>query len=363
MFYTPKILIVDDDKELLETLKLDISKRFKKFDVVACASAEDAFNKIKQYDMNGDPIAFVLSDERMPGISGYEFLKVLKETHPKARKGILTAYGEKEHAIKSFQEAGIDFYLDKPSSPKLIEKNIKDSIDKYIDSLGLELRIGDIYIREVETRYELEQAFRLRYDVYVEEMGVYKLDKLTEEQRQTKQVWDEFDFRSDVIQIVAMEKGECIGRVRLIDGDCPLYRDFNLEDDVKKGNYIREASKLMIKKKYRGTQVLPAILRLVYNYSVQKGFIYLSCLPPLTRLYRKLGFEKFGEPFWHTELEKNYVAMRLDINYIVSNYKDIPHVNKHLVKMIILPISRTPLKKINEYIRSQIYKLEYLLTK
>ncbi len=365
MFYKPKILIVDDDKELLETLKLDISKRFKKFDVVACASAEEAFNKIKQYDMNGDPIAFVLSDERMPGKSGYEFLKELKVTHPKARKGILTAYGEKDHAIKSFQEASIDFYLDKPCPTETIEKNIKSSLEKYIDSLGLELKIGDIYVREVETRYELEQAFRLRYDVYVEEMKYISKNRLDAESLQTKMEKDEFDNQSLTTHLVAMKDGIAIGYVRLIDGICPMENDtFNLNEYRNNNILPREVSRLIVEKKFRRSEVTLALLRLVYNYSKDREYLFCTSTKTHEKMYRKIGFKKMQEtPLKNYKLTGMWYPFVLDINDTVQNCFNLKDVNGWLVKMITLPISNKKIRNTISYYRNIIYKLGYLLNK
>jgi predicted GNAT family N-acyltransferase len=65
-----------------------------------------------------------------------------------------------------------------------------------------------------------------------------------------------------------------------------------------RGRYIREPSKLMVDPDYRGTELLMGILRLFFHicrHVDSLNEMYLSCLPQLQTLYRKLGFKQIGE--------------------------------------------------------------------
>ncbi len=63
------------------------------------------------------PIALFLADQRMPAMSGTEFLGEARKLYPQARKVLLTAYADTEAAIESINAIGLDHYLMKPWDP------------------------------------------------------------------------------------------------------------------------------------------------------------------------------------------------------------------------------------------------------
>ncbi len=67
-----------------------------------------------------------------------------------------------------------------------------------------------IVFKEVETKYELEQVFRLAYEVYVDELKRVNFNRLTEDERQKKQMSDEWDFRADTRHIIALKDAKAM---------------------------------------------------------------------------------------------------------------------------------------------------------
>jgi thioredoxin reductase (NADPH) len=81
------------------------------------ASGQAALDTLAQVKAREEPVALLLSDQRMPGMSGVEFLERSREQYPEARRVLLTAYADTEAAIKAINTARIHYYLNKPWDP------------------------------------------------------------------------------------------------------------------------------------------------------------------------------------------------------------------------------------------------------
>lgn len=100
---TDKILIVDDDQGIRFFLEEALTKKGYKVDSVA--SAEEALSKVKQ-----DAFNLILLDVRLPGMSGLDAIKKLRELDPSAPIIIMTAHGSRDMAIRAVQEGAYDFF-------------------------------------------------------------------------------------------------------------------------------------------------------------------------------------------------------------------------------------------------------------
>jgi thioredoxin reductase (NADPH) len=114
----PVILAVDDDPQVLRAVERDLRGRFgSDHRIVAAdggASALDASHRLK---LRGTPVALFLADQRMPGMTGIEFLAAAADVHPGAKKVLLTAYADTEVAIAAINTIRLDQYLLKPWDP------------------------------------------------------------------------------------------------------------------------------------------------------------------------------------------------------------------------------------------------------
>ena len=81
------------------------------------ASGQAALDTLAQVKAREEPVALLLSDQRMPGMSGVEFLERAREEYPEARRVLLTAYADTEAAIQAINTARIHYYLNKPWDP------------------------------------------------------------------------------------------------------------------------------------------------------------------------------------------------------------------------------------------------------
>lgn len=124
----PVLLIVDDDPQVLTAVERDLRAHYRsEYRIVKASSGQEALESIHRLKRRGTPLALFLVDQRMPNMSGTEFLKEALEIYPDARKVLLTAYADTQAAISSINEVGLDFYLMKPWDPP--EENLYPVLD------------------------------------------------------------------------------------------------------------------------------------------------------------------------------------------------------------------------------------------
>jgi thioredoxin reductase (NADPH) len=112
------ILTVDDEEQVRNAVERDLRKRYRKdYRVIKTASGKEALETLESLRERGDLVALFLADQRMPGMSGTEFLADASKIYPDARKVLLTAYADTEAAIQAINRVDLDHYLMKPWDP------------------------------------------------------------------------------------------------------------------------------------------------------------------------------------------------------------------------------------------------------
>jgi thioredoxin reductase (NADPH) len=114
----PILLAVDDDVNVLEAVVQDLRRNYgAEYRVMRAASGQAALDTLAQVKAREEPVALLLSDQRMPGITGVEFLERSRELYADAKRVLLTAYADTEAAIRAINSARIHYYLNKPWDP------------------------------------------------------------------------------------------------------------------------------------------------------------------------------------------------------------------------------------------------------
>ena len=114
----PILLAVDDDISVLEAVVQDLRRQYgSTYRVVRAGSGQAALDTLKQLKTREEDVALLLSDQRMPGMTGVEFLQSAQTIYPEARRVLLTAYADTEAAIRAINTARIHYYLTKPWDP------------------------------------------------------------------------------------------------------------------------------------------------------------------------------------------------------------------------------------------------------
>jgi thioredoxin reductase (NADPH) len=114
----PYLLVVDDDPQVLAAVRRDLRSKYRDhYTVVSASSGAEALDVAGQLKSRGEALAMVISDQRMPMMSGHEVLMKSRDLYPLARRVLLTAYSDIDAAVKAINEAHIDYYLSKPWDP------------------------------------------------------------------------------------------------------------------------------------------------------------------------------------------------------------------------------------------------------
>jgi thioredoxin reductase (NADPH) len=114
----PILLAVDDDPSVLEAVMQDLRRQYgAKYRILRAGNGPSALETLNQLRAREEPVALLLSDQRMPGMTGVEFLERSQEIYPEARRALLTAYADTEAAIRAINSARIHYYLTKPWDP------------------------------------------------------------------------------------------------------------------------------------------------------------------------------------------------------------------------------------------------------
>lgn len=128
----PVLLTVDDDQEVLRAIERDLRRKYASdYRVLRAESGPAAMEIVRELKVRNNSVALFLVDQRMPGLSGVEFLEQAMTLYPDAKRVLLTAYADTDAAIAAINEAGIDHYLLKPWHPP--EENLYPVLDELLE--------------------------------------------------------------------------------------------------------------------------------------------------------------------------------------------------------------------------------------
>lgn len=118
----PAILCVDDEPGVLEGLELHLRRGFR------VHTATSGAQGLQMIDSHG-PFAVVLSDMRMPEMSGAVFLSKVREKSPASTRMLLTGQTDMQSAIQAVNEGQIFRFLTKPCPPKQLKAVFEDAVE------------------------------------------------------------------------------------------------------------------------------------------------------------------------------------------------------------------------------------------
>jgi sigma-B regulation protein RsbU (phosphoserine phosphatase) len=143
-----KILLVDDEPKVLAAIKRQLRKEFR---FETALSGEEA---LKVIDEKG-PFAVVVSDYKMPGMNGIDFLCKVKSVDPDTVRMMLTGSADMSTAIAAVNEGSIFQFHPKPCPADTLGKAIKSGIDKYRATTESQTEMKKV-------KMSLEQASRIQ---------------------------------------------------------------------------------------------------------------------------------------------------------------------------------------------------------
>lgn len=126
------ILAVDDDPQVLAAVARDLRQQYgKDYRILRTSSGAEALETLTDLKARGDTVAVLVADQRMPAMTGTEFLAEAQQIFPDAKTVLLTAYADTSAAIEAINSVHLDHYLLKPWDPP--EEHLYPILDELID--------------------------------------------------------------------------------------------------------------------------------------------------------------------------------------------------------------------------------------
>ena len=159
------LLYVDDEPENLRVFELAFRRQFS---ILTAQSAEEGLRLL-----NENPVAVVLSDQRMPGVSGVEFLSRVRALDPTTIRILVTAYGDAEILGEAINDGSIYRYVPKPWEPEDMRVTLCRAIERYalererstlLNELSLLNRLSKALHREIDLDRLIELLLRATHE-------------------------------------------------------------------------------------------------------------------------------------------------------------------------------------------------------
>jgi len=142
------ILIVDDEPDILTSLRIAFEGAYRVF---TAPSGEEGLAILRR-----EEIAAILADQRMPGMTGAEFLRRAIEISPESIRMMLTAYTDVADLMAAINNGRIYRYIVKPWEPAELEMDVQRAVEAYEMSIALERKHAEL----AELNEQLRQAQR-----------------------------------------------------------------------------------------------------------------------------------------------------------------------------------------------------------
>lgn len=148
----PVILTVDDDPQVLNAVERDLRRRYRpEYRILKARSGGEALESVGRMKQRNESLALFLADQRMPEMTGVEFLQRAVDLYPEAKRVLLTAYADTEAAIKAINDVQVDYYLLKPWDPP--EEKLYPVLTDLLDDWRLAYRAPFEGIRAVGNQW------------------------------------------------------------------------------------------------------------------------------------------------------------------------------------------------------------------
>jgi two-component system, NtrC family, response regulator HupR/HoxA len=177
------VLIVDDELRSRESLQRVLAEEF---DVLCAQNAQEA-----EAILAGDLVQVILCDQRMPGETGVDFLRRVREAWPDPVRMIISGFSESEDIIAGVNEAGIYQYITKPWHPQKLVDCVRDAVRLYRmqkepGGLGADAKPSHATLNRVLAERRREQRRMFEFDRIIHEPGGPMAETLSLARRATR---------------------------------------------------------------------------------------------------------------------------------------------------------------------------------
>jgi response regulator RpfG family c-di-GMP phosphodiesterase len=128
------ILVLEDERPVREALARDLAPLVVTVRVEAAEDVPDAWQVVEEVDEDGDVLALVLADHRLPGDSGVDLLVAMLDDPRTAatRKVLVTGQADQQDTIRAVNQAGLDHYIAKPWDPDVLREVVRDQLTEFV---------------------------------------------------------------------------------------------------------------------------------------------------------------------------------------------------------------------------------------
>jgi DNA-binding NtrC family response regulator len=138
----PPILVVDDEEEILHSLRGLLRREF---DVHTAASGAEALELLKR-----QPVHVIMTDQRMPEITGVELLRRVQGDCPDAIRMVFTGYSDIKAVIEAVNQGGIFRYITKPWDPEELQAVLRQACEAYDQIVERKQLLAELEEHEAE---------------------------------------------------------------------------------------------------------------------------------------------------------------------------------------------------------------------
>ncbi len=160
----PKILIVDDEQSVLNSLNRTLRHEF---DVLLSLSGDSALQLMRENE-----ISVILADQRMPNMTGVEFLQKAHDIQPDTERILITGYSDISAVIEAINLCNIFYYIHKPWEPESLRVIVRRASQHYCliqenRSMMRELKQSNLTLKNENEIYNEELRKQYRFDQIV----------------------------------------------------------------------------------------------------------------------------------------------------------------------------------------------------
>lgn len=146
----PHVLYLDDSHANRQAFQAAFRKEF---NVFLASTPEEAMRLLSE-----NRIHVILADQRMPGMSGSEVLRLVRDRHPSVRRMLVTAYADLQAIVDALNLGGVCYYIQKPWE----EGNVRQAVAEAFASFNADEERTAMTARLIESNRQLEFALRQR---------------------------------------------------------------------------------------------------------------------------------------------------------------------------------------------------------
>ena len=202
----PFLVTVDDDPEVSRAVDRDLRRKYgEQYRILRAESGQEALASLERLKLRNDMVALFLVDQRMPQMTGVEFLARAIPLYPEAKRALLTAYADTDAAIRAINDAQVDYYLMKPWHPP--EERLYPMIDELLDDWHATFKVPFQGIRVLEHRWS-PQTYQIKEFLAKNQVPYQWLD--IEKDAETRSLLQSAHVSEDQLPMVVFPDGSSL---------------------------------------------------------------------------------------------------------------------------------------------------------